>query len=342
MPEAYLTPETFTSSATIPSDGFRPEDGSMWKNIGVVLEGEVVRLEPLARRHEQGLFEAAQDERIWRWMPYDASATRETFHAYVEDALAASETGTEATFATVDASTSEPVGSTRYLALRPEHRALEIGWTWLAPAYWKTGANTEAKLLMLEHAFEQLGCLRVEFKTDARNERSRGALAALPAQFEGVFRKHMLVRGGERRDSAYFSIVDEEWPEVRDNLRQRLDAVHSETGAPIGRRRTTVAEAMQLLPGPAGERFAKALGHGSMEVEVYAPRGRDQQTPHTRDELYAIVGGSGEFINGPERHPFGPGDVLFVPAGVEHRFVGFTDDLVVWVVFYGPEGGETG
>ena len=201
----------------------------MWKNTEVVMEGEVVRLEPLARRHEQGLFESAQDERIWRWMPYDASESPETFRSYIEDAIVASGAGTEAAFATVDVSTGEPIGSTRYLALRPEHKVLEIGWTWLAPAYWKTGANVEAKLLMLEHAFENLGCLRVEFKTDARNEGSRGALAALPAHFEGVFRKHMLVRGGERRDSAYYSIIDDEWPGVRDNLRRRLNTVRKET-----------------------------------------------------------------------------------------------------------------
>ncbi len=197
----------------------------MWKNLARVLEGKIVRLEPLARRHEEVLFAAARDERVWRWMPYDASESHEGFHAWLEDALAAALAGTEAAFATVDAGTGEPVGSTRYLALRPEHRGLEIGWTWLAPAHWQTGANVEAKLLMLEHAFERLGCLRVEFKTDARNERSRAALAALPAQFEGIFRKHMLVRGGERRDSAYYSIIDDEWPEVRENLRRRIDTI---------------------------------------------------------------------------------------------------------------------
>jgi N-acetyltransferase len=200
----------------------------MWKNLVSVLEGEIVRLEPLARRHEKELFEAALDERIWRWMPYDAGGSRERFQAWLEDALAASSAGTEAAFATVEAATGELVGSTRYLALRPEHRGLEIGWTWLAPAHWQTGANVEAKLLMLEHAFERLGCLRVEFKTDSRNERSRAALAALPAQFEGIFRKHMLVRGGERRDSAYYSIIDDEWPEVRKNLARRIDAIRKE------------------------------------------------------------------------------------------------------------------
>ena len=200
----------------------------MWKNLASVLEGDIVRLEPLARPHEKGLFEAAQDERLWRWMPYDPSGSRERFHAWLENALADSSAGTEAAFATVDAVTGEPVGSTRYLTLRPEHRGLEIGWTWLAPARWQTGANVEAKLLMLEHAFERLGCLRVEFKTDSRNERSRAALAALPAQFEGVFRKHMLVRGGERRDSAYYSIIDDEWPEVKENLGRRIAAIRKE------------------------------------------------------------------------------------------------------------------
>ena len=106
------------------------------------------------------------------------------------------------------------------------------------------------------------------------------------------------------------------------------------------RRRATVAEAMGLLPGAGGERFAKVLGHGTMEVEIYAPRGTDGQTPHTRDELYVVASGSGKFVNGSQRHPFGTGDVLFVPAGVEHRFEDFTDDFSAWVIFYGPEGGE--
>ncbi len=114
----------------------------------------------------------------------------------------------------------------------------------------------------------------------------------------------------------------------------------AEAAGGTGRRRATVEGAMRLLPGSSGERFVRVLVHGSLEVEVYAPRGSDPQTPHDRDELYVVVEGSGEFVNGPERHPFGPGDVLFVPAGFEHRFEGFTDDLVVWVVFYGPEGGE--
>ena len=106
-------------------------------------------------------------------------------------------------------------------------------------------------------------------------------------------------------------------------------------------RRATVAGATKLLEVPGEEqRFVKVLEHGSMEVELYAPRGVDRQAPHSRDELYVVVSGTGEFVNGPDRDPFGPGDVLFVPAGVEHRFEDFTDDFAVWVIFYGPEGGE--
>ena len=113
-----------------------------------------------------------------------------------------------------------------------------------------------------------------------------------------------------------------------------------ELSAPDAARAAAVADALALLPGARGARFAKVLGHGTLVVEIYAPRGRDPQQPHTRDEVYVVVSGRGHFRNGPRRHPFGPGDLLFVPAGVEHRFEDFTEDLVVWVIFYGPEGGE--
>jgi RimJ/RimL family protein N-acetyltransferase len=115
-----------------------------------------------------------------------------------------------------------PLGHTSYLNVREDDRVAEIGNTWLAPQAWETGANTEAKLLLMQHAFEDEGYLRVEFKTDARNERARAALAALPAELEGIFRKHMLVRGGERRDSAWYSVIDDEWPAVKTALRERL------------------------------------------------------------------------------------------------------------------------
>jgi RimJ/RimL family protein N-acetyltransferase len=193
----------------------------MWENIARRLEGSLVILEPLAARHEEGLFEAAQDPEIWRWMPYNAIETPESFRTWFADAIAVSEAGIQVPFTILGARTGALIGSTRYLTLRPEHRGLEIGWTWLTRSAWGTGANVEAKLLLLEHAFERLGCQRVEFQADARNERSRAALTALPARFEGIFRKHRLVP--RPRDSAYYSIIDEEWPEVRANLRRRLE-----------------------------------------------------------------------------------------------------------------------
>jgi RimJ/RimL family protein N-acetyltransferase len=191
----------------------------VWEDAAARLEGEVVTLEPLDRSHEEGLFAAAGDPALWRWLSVVQPTTREAFHAWFEDALALPHS---VPFATLDARHGTEIGSTRYLELRPEHGVLEIGWTWLAPSTWRTGANVEAKLLLLEHAFERLGARRVEFKTDAQNQRSRAALAALPAEFEGVFRKHMLVRGGESRDSAWYSIVDDDWPSVRANLVRRL------------------------------------------------------------------------------------------------------------------------
>jgi RimJ/RimL family protein N-acetyltransferase len=187
-----------------------------------VLTGELVRLEPMTAEHESGLWEASRDERIWSWMSIVQPRTPEELRDYVESALASAAAGLELPFATIRQADGKVVGSSRFLSLRPEHRSLEIGWTWLAPEVWQTGANIEAKLLMLSDAFERLGCRRVELKTDALNERSRAAMEALPAQFEGVHRRHMLVRGGENRDSAWYSVIAEEWPEVRANLLRRL------------------------------------------------------------------------------------------------------------------------
>jgi len=174
-----------------------------------------VRLEPLETRHEEPLWDVAQDERVWRWMRVRGDESREAFHGWFESALT-----TSFGFATLVGGV--PLGHTSYLNVRPDDRVLEIGNTWLAPMAWGTGANAEAKLLLMEHAFEREGFLRVEFKTDAKNERARAALAALPSQLEGVFRKHMLVRGGERRDSAWYSVIDDDWPAVKAALRERL------------------------------------------------------------------------------------------------------------------------
>ncbi|HWH24536.1 MAG TPA: GNAT family protein [Candidatus Limnocylindria bacterium] len=186
----------------------------------VTLSGRRVRLEPLARRHLDGLVEVGLAPAIWRWMPINV-ATGADMAALVEAALAAAAAGREMPFATVELASGRIVGSTRYLNIEPGHRRLEIGWTWLAPAWQRTGVNAEAKLLMLGHAFDELGALRVEFKTDARNERSRRALAAIGAVEEGTLRGHMLTPAG-RRDSVYFSVLAEEWPAVRAGLEARF------------------------------------------------------------------------------------------------------------------------
>lgn len=196
----------------------------MWERLAERLEGRLVVVEPLARSHEDGLWEAARDAEVWRWLTVHAGADRASFRVWMDEALARAVAGLDVPFAVLDAGSGTPLGSTRYLELRREHRGLEIGWTWLAPSAWGTGANVETKLLLLRHAFETLGCMRVEFKTDALNERSRAALEALPARFEGIFRKHMLVRDGELRDSAWYAITDDEWPAVRANLERRLES----------------------------------------------------------------------------------------------------------------------
>ena len=184
------------------------------------LEGRQVRLEPLEARHAEGLWEASRDPRTWRWLSIAQPSTRAELDAWVDGALSAAEAGSEIPLATV--SRERVVGSTRFLALRPEHGSVEIGWTWLHPDVWGTGVNVEAKLLMLGHAFETWGCRRVELKTDARNDRSRAAMEAMGATFEGIHRKHMLVRDGENRDSAWYSVLDEEWPAVERGLTGRL------------------------------------------------------------------------------------------------------------------------
>jgi RimJ/RimL family protein N-acetyltransferase len=184
----------------------------VWRDdLAVRLEGRLVTLEPLAPRHLEGLREAAADERIWRYM-VTTDPDEWILHA-LEDA------GRVQFVALQD---GRPVGSTSYMSLAPEHLRLEIGNTWMNPSTWGTGANAEAKYLLLRHAFERLGARRVEFKTDAGNERARAALAAIPAEFEGIHRRHMLVRGGERRDSAWYAVIDDDWPAVRARLEGRL------------------------------------------------------------------------------------------------------------------------
>ncbi len=186
------------------------------------LEGRLVRLEPLQAVHADALWNASRDPRTWRWLPVVQPGDLTAWDAWMGQALDAAADGREIPFATLSQASGSPVGSTRFLALRPEHGSVEIGWTWLTPDAWGSGANTEAKLLQLRHAFEVWGCRRVELKTDAQNERARGAMEAFGASFEGIHRKHMLVRDHENRDSAWYSVVDDEWPAVRARLESRL------------------------------------------------------------------------------------------------------------------------
>ena len=193
----------------------------IWPPPDRTLEGQLVRLEPLVEDHREPLRSVAMHPEVWQWIDRRVTETDEGFDQWFDGRLLARKLGDEHGFATLGAD-GAPLGSSSYLAPRPLHDGVEIGNTWLTPGAWQGGANVEAKLLMLGFAFDDLGCMRVELKTDARNERSRGAMEALPAKFEGVFRKHMLMPITGVRDSAYFSIVDDEWPAVRQNLEQRL------------------------------------------------------------------------------------------------------------------------
>jgi len=183
----------------------------------VVLTGRRVRLEPLAEDHLDDLAAVGLDPAIWTWTiarPTDG----EGLGRWLETALGNAAAGTEVPFATILRETGRAVGSTRFLTIVPEHRRLEIGWTWVGRPYQRTGANREAKLLQLTHAFETLAANRVEFKTDSRNEASRRALEGIGATFEGIFRSHTIMPWGPLRDSAYYSVIASEWPAVKARL----------------------------------------------------------------------------------------------------------------------------
>jgi RimJ/RimL family protein N-acetyltransferase len=187
----------------------------------VTLEGRHVRLEPLSLHHHEGLTEVGLEESIWRWNPMPVR-NGEDMRAYIEEALALQERGLALPFATVERSSGRTVGSTRFGNIDMLNRHVEIGWTWIAPGWQRTAVNTEAKYLMLTHAFEHLGCMRVELKTDSLNERSRNAILRLGAKEEGTFRNHMVTSTGRIRHSVYFSIIDAEWPEVKARLEEKL------------------------------------------------------------------------------------------------------------------------
>lgn len=195
----------------------------MFDVLSKPLSGTLVALEPLEERHAADLRAAASDPRVSRWLPVPLHEPS-WFDWWLADGIGALGSGREVTFATVRRADGVAIGSTRFMELRERDRSVEVGWTWLAPSAWQTGANVEAKLLMLGRAFEGAGCIRVELKTDARNERSRAAMAALPAQFEGIHRQHRVLLDGSYRDSAWYSVLDREWPDVRANLERRLAA----------------------------------------------------------------------------------------------------------------------
>jgi RimJ/RimL family protein N-acetyltransferase len=187
----------------------------------VVLEGRHVRLEPMALHHLDALCEIGLDEDIWRWIPFQIR-TRDDMLGYIKTALQLQADGTALPFATLERGTDRVAGSTRYMNIDKPNRHVEIGSTWIGRQWQRTAVNTEAKYLMLRHAFEQLGCHRVELKTDVLNERSRNAILRIGAKHEGVFRKHVVCDSGRVRDSAWFSIIDTEWPEVKAALELKL------------------------------------------------------------------------------------------------------------------------
>ena len=187
----------------------------------VTLEGEAVRLEPLSLDHLDTLLEAGADPGIWRYMPSD-STSRDGMLAFINEALACQRARTALPFATVDRKSGRAIGSTRFGNIVPEHKRVEIGWTWISPALQRSAVNTEAKFLMLRYAFETLGCNRVELKTNALNMRSRNAILRIGAKEEGTLRSHMINPDGSLRDTVYYSILAPEWPDVRARLEARL------------------------------------------------------------------------------------------------------------------------
>jgi RimJ/RimL family protein N-acetyltransferase len=189
----------------------------------VTLEGSVVRLDPIRPEHASLFWEVAKNdaEHIFRWIPYPMK-TRPDFERVVAKALEEQERGDSVVFATVERASGRVIGSTRFMNIDRANRRVEIGSTWIAPAWQRTAVNTEAKYLMLGHAFEIWKCIRVELKTDAQNQKSRNAILRIGAKEEGTLRRHLITWTGRVRDTVYFSILDSEWPEVKSRLRGAL------------------------------------------------------------------------------------------------------------------------
>lgn len=192
-------------------DGTRYVTAPPMRVAPVTLPGRIVRLIPMQREHTEALFEAGSFPEIWTWTSTLRMETLDDMRAYVETALAEQTAGRAIPFVTLDAVTGDVIGSTRFANISAQDRRVEIGWTWLRPDRQRSGANTEAKCMMFRHAFDEWGVLRVEIKADARNARSRAAIERIGGTYEGLFRQHMVVKGGRVRDSAYYSIIDTDW-----------------------------------------------------------------------------------------------------------------------------------
>lgn len=189
----------------------------------LTLSEEHVRLEPLTLEHAVDLLDVANDEEVWRWLYYNPPSSLGEMQSWIRAALEEQVRGRDLPFAVIDQATGKAIGSTRYVRIDPPHHNLEIGWTWYGRAYWRTAVNTECKYLLLRHAFESLQCIRVQLKTDLRNERSQRAIERLGAVREGVLRKERIVpKNGYQRSSVCYSIIDEEWPAVKVRLAARL------------------------------------------------------------------------------------------------------------------------
>jgi RimJ/RimL family protein N-acetyltransferase len=188
----------------------------------ITLLGRVIRLEPLLEEHIPDLAIAGQDKNIWRFMLYGNVTTEACMQTWVRDILSRQAHGTDFPFAVIHLGTNRAIGATRFLDIRPDHRGVEIGGTWYSVDYQRTVVNTECKYLMMRHAFETWGCLRVQFKTDSRNIRSQQALERIGAKYEGILRNHIITPNGHVRDSVYYSVIDSEWPAVKDTLENLL------------------------------------------------------------------------------------------------------------------------
>jgi RimJ/RimL family protein N-acetyltransferase/mannose-6-phosphate isomerase-like protein (cupin superfamily) len=233
------------------------------------------------------------------------------------------ERGLGLTFAVTEPPADTVLGAVGLMLDLP-NRAAELGY-WIGVPYWGRGHATEATRAVLAYGFRSLGLARIHARHFIRNAPSGRVMVKAGMRYEGCHRQAIL-KDGRFEDTATYSILREDFE------------------SPPGPQRPGICfateQALAGLPGPAGERFTSLLRRGTLEVELYAPRGSDPQTPHRKDEVYVVVRGRGAFTVGGTRHKFEEGDLLFVPAGIEHRFESFTDDLAVWVLFYGPDGGE--